>query len=502
MAPAHDLLLSKSQFLTGLRCHKYLWWLVHERDAPELRPSNMLLDRFDQGREVGKLARTYVPGGELVGTPFIPLSERVELTRRALDAGAPVLYEAALAADGVVVVVDILERRAEGFAVIEVKQNTSVEPEHLLDIALQVHVARRSGLAVRRAEVMHLNRECRFPDLSNLFTRVDVTAQVEEILPTLPEAIAAERRAIAGPLPDVPIGDHCRRPEPCPFMGRCWEPLPEHHVTTLHGIRAKKLAALQDLNVTTIPDIPDDFELSDMHARQRRAIREAQVVVEPTLRPALEAIREPLAFLDFETVSRAIPVWDGCRPWEQVPAQLSCHVRREDGRVVHREWLALGLSDPRREVAVRLIEACRDARAVLAYNASFERGCILHLASVFADLEPALVAIAERLVDLLPMVRDGVYHPAFNGSFSLKAVAPALIPEVSYDDLTIASGGEATLELARLLLTTDLLDPDERENVRRQLLDYCKRDTWCLVRLLDRLRELGGQPTFKRSHEP
>ncbi|HWP36415.1 MAG TPA: DUF2779 domain-containing protein [Gemmatimonadales bacterium] len=487
-----DYYLSKSQFLTGLRCHKYLWWLVHEPEAPELRPSDILLDRFDQGREVGERARTYVPGGELIGTPFVPLAERIELTRRALASGAPVLYEAAFEADGVRVIVDIFERTADGFTLIEVKQNTSVKPEHIPDAAIQVHVARRAGVPITRVEVMHLNDECRFPDLSNLFSRADVTTEVQNVLPGLAEAIQGQRQAVAGPLPDVPIGDHCRRPTPCPFMSRCWPRLPKYHITTLYRLHAKKLSRLQDLGVETIPSIPDDFKLTATQARQRGAIRAGRVLVEPTLGPALQRIREPLAFLDFETVARAVPVWHGCRPWQQVPAQFSCHVRREDGQTEHHEWLADGPGDPRRELATRLIEACQDVHQVLAYNASFEQDCILHLADVFPDLREQLLRIAERLGDLLPIVREGVYHPEFNGGFGLKAVAPALVPEVSYDDLVIASGGEATLELARLLLTTDELGREERQDVRRQLLEYCKRDTWCLVRLLDRLRDLVG----------
>jgi len=128
---------------------------------------------------------------------------------------------------------------------------------------------------------------------------------------------------------------------------------------------------------------------------------------------------------------------------------------------------------------------------VLAYNASFERICIEGLARVLPDLAEPLLAISARLVDLLPIVRNNVYHPEFDGSFSLKAVAPALLPDVSYEDLEIASGGDATLGLARLLLTTDVLNEEERTLLRSQLLAYCERDTWCLVGLLDRLREVA-----------
>src|SRR2546425_12965556 len=82
----------------------------------------------------------------------------------------------------------------------------------------------------------HLNPECRHPDLSNLFVREDVTPVVEGVLVGLPEELAAQRRMLAGPLPDVPIGDHCTRPHDCPFLERCWPKLPEHHVSTPYRI--------------------------------------------------------------------------------------------------------------------------------------------------------------------------------------------------------------------------------------------------------------------------
>jgi len=482
--------LSKSAVLTGLRCHKALWWRVHEPDAPELRPSDILLDRFDQGRQVGELAREHVPGGVVIGTPFISMADRIALTRREIEAGASLLYEAAFAADGAHVLVDILERAPTGFRLIEVKQGTSVKPAHLDDAAVQVYVARKAGLDVRTVELMHLNRECRYPDLSNLFVRQDITADVEALLPCLAASVPELAAVVAGVLPDVAIGEHCRKPEPCPFMERCWPLPPPHHVSTLYSLGKKMRARLDELDCATIDRIPEDFELGDVRTRQRQAIVDDRLIVAPTLAAALADLREPLAFLDFESLARAVPVWPGCAPWEQVPAQLSCHVRSADGSIAHHAWLAQGPGDPRRQIAEALVVACRDAAVVLAYNSSFERTCIEGLARMLPDLAGPLLAISARLVDLLPIVRNNVYHPDFDGSFGLKAVAPALLPELSYEDLEIASGGDATLGLARLLLTTDVLSEEERARLRAQLLAYCERDTWCLVRLLDRLREL------------
>ena len=85
--------------------------------------------------------------------------------------------------------------------------------------------------------------------------------------------------------------------------------------------------------------------------------------------------------------------------------------------------------------------------------------------------------IEKRLVDLLPVVRDHVYHPGFGGGFGLKAVLPALVAELSYDGMEIAEGDAATRALERLLLRGETLAAAERARLREALLRYCELDT-------------------------
>ena len=171
--------------------------------------------------------------------------------------------------------------------------------------------------------------------------------------------------------------------------------------------------------------------------------------------------------------------------------QFSCHVEDAAGRVTHQAWLAEGPEDPRPALAARLVTACAGARTIVAYNAPFERRCIALLGEAAPSLAAPLGSIAQRLVDLLPIVRNHVYHPDFGGSFSLKRVLPALVPEARYDELAIAGGQAASLELERLLLHGDAIAPAERTAVRRALLEYCHLDTRGLVELWARLRRLA-----------
>ncbi|HLQ23254.1 MAG TPA: hypothetical protein VK132_08600, partial [Gemmatimonadales bacterium] len=106
---AAPLRLSKSRFVAGVQCHKQLWWRVHEPDAPELVPEPALRNRFDQGAEVGRVARGYVPGGELIDLPFYQYDNKVAATRDSLRRNPPAVYEATFLADDTYAQVDILE---------------------------------------------------------------------------------------------------------------------------------------------------------------------------------------------------------------------------------------------------------------------------------------------------------------------------------------------------------------------------------------------------------
>jgi len=288
----------------------------------------------------------------------------------------------------------------------------------------------------------------------------------------------------------VAIGDHCTTPHDCPFIERCWPKLPDHHVSKLYRIERKRALELEADGYATIYDLPSDLELSVIHARQVKAVQTGRMVVEPTLARALAHFTPPLAFLDFETVSLAIPRWSGCRPWQQVPVQFSVHAEERGGGLVHHQSIAGGPEDPRPALAEAVVEACAGARKVVAYHASFERECIKRLREGAPHLAKELERIERRLVDLLPVIRRHVYHPDFAGGFSIKKTLPALVPGLSYADLKVQDGEVATVELQRLMFQGDQMQAPERAALREALLRYCERDTWAMVKLLEKLRSL------------
>jgi hypothetical protein len=110
----------------------------------------------------------------------------------------------------------------------------------------------------------------------------------------------------------------------------------------------------------------------------------------------------------------------------------------------------------------------------------FERRIIKSLSRDLPDLSLELDALLERLWDLLKVIAGNYYHPDFHGSFSIKRVLPALVPEMGYEDLAISDGREASAAYKNCL---DRDDAEERQRIHDALRQYCRQDTLAMLEL-------------------
>ncbi|MHB8762647.1 MAG: DUF2779 domain-containing protein [Coriobacteriia bacterium] len=491
--------LSKTRYLQGLQCPKLLWTSVHRPDElPETDEATRA--RFDEGHLVGDLAKALFPGGiELPWGGGVAAACRE--TREALAARKP-LFEATLgtrAAGGSLHArVDVLSPVGKGaWDLIEVKSTTGVKDVHLPDVAFQRHVAEASGVKIRRCAVLHLSSEYRHAgeiDPEQLFCRTSVTGEVRphhaEVEENAARLFRTLRRAKA---PEVEVGPHCDAPYGCPLKEGCWEFLPDRHVFRLWRGGAKAWE-LFGQGVTVLRDIPRTYALSDKQRRQLRCEKTGKPHVDRgAVREFLGGLRYPLHYLDFETFSTAVPLFDGVGPWRQVPFQFSLHVQQElGGALEHHGFLADHAgrrSDPRPEFLRRLRKVLGRKGSIVAYHASFEQDRLRECADAFPEFAGWVGDdVARRFVDLLVPFRSmDVYHPAQDGSASLKAVLPALTGR-GYDDLEIADGQAAGREFLRVGLGG--VTRVEQRRVCRHLEQYCSRDTEAMVWLVAALRQL------------
>lgn len=485
------MVLSKSRYLNGLQCPKLLWVTSNEPERlPE--PDAATQHVFDQGHLVGELAKTLFPGG--IGIPTEGFMDNVRKTRQLLDQRRP-LFEGGFLADNLFARADILNPVGESaWDIIEVKSGTSVKEVNIDDVAFQKYCYERAGLEVNRCFLMHINNQyVRKGDIDpgQLFTTEDISDQVNRVVGEVPERVGQMLEIIRRrECPVVSIGPQCNSPYPC-ALTECWEDLPEHNVFTLcYG--GKKSTQLYGDGILSINDIPLAFKLNDKQRIQRECvINDTAYLDKDGIRQFLAGLRYPRYFLDFETFGTAIPLFDGVRPYQNIPFQFSLHYQESlDGEIRHYEYLADTREDPRPGLLEYLSGLIGKGGRILAYNKSFEERVLEESAQAFPEHGVWIDGVITRLVDLIVPFRSfHYYHPRQAGSFSLKKVLPA-ITDQSYDEMAIARGDDASL--AYLRITFDDVSPEEAETVREDLLTYCEMDTGSMVRIVERLEEMSG----------
>lgn len=492
---SHPGTLSKSKLLAFLQCRKRLWLEVHR---PELRDDSGAQARFQTGHTVGDLARRlFDPEGRglFISIEEMGWEEAFRQTREWIKKGNAPIFEGVFAADGGLALADIMlpAHETDGLVwdLIEVKSSTQVKDYHLNDAAIQAALIRQEGWPMRRVLVAVLDRDFIYPgeeQYEGIFRLEDVTDEVTALEAEVWEWISNAQSTAGEPsIPPISMGGHCSDPFECPFMGFCSseEELPENPLSILPRFSIQRRESLEGDGIKELEQVPDEL-LNELQKRVKEATLQNQTYWDrEAAREALLPTDPETRFLDFETINFAVPIWAGTRPYQQIPFQFSLHTKLSDGVLGHRDFLDLSGNDPRPGLIEALIAACSESGRIYAYHVPFERRILQELASAFPEKGDALLAIADRLEDLLPVARAFYYHPSQQGSWSLKAVLPALCPELSYDQLEgVHHGGEAMEVFAKAIAPET--SSEEREKMDQQLREYCALDTLATVRIWER----------------
>jgi hypothetical protein len=495
MPKTTDPTLSKTRFTSGLQCLKLLYLGTYSRELADPVPASQQA-LFDSGTDVGALARQRFPDGLLIEAPYNAHSSAVANTARALsDVFIPAIYEAGFDFENIRIRVDILSRNNDHtFDLIEVKSSTSVKLAHIPDVAIQLHVLEGSGVPIGKTFLMHIDNTYVYEggnyDLDKLFRLEDITDQARSYLQSVPDSLTDMRESLrSDEVPAIEIGPHCSKPYRCAFYNYCHKSLPEHYIEQLPRAKPEFIGKLRSVGIQDIGNIPTDFPgLSANQQRVRDAVATGRPYVGPALAGAISQATYPLHFLDFETFNPALPAYVGTRPYQVIPFQWSLHVQDSSGDLSNSYFLHDGGDDPREAFTRNLLDALGPHGTILVYS-SYEQTIIEQLADLFPQYEELLLALPGRFLDLLALVRAHFYHPDFHGSYSIKAVLPALDPDLTYRDLEIQDGSLASIYFARMIAPDT--QAHERERLRNALLRYCERDTFAMVRVLAALRSMS-----------
>ena len=444
-------MISKSSFIRGMQCHKSLWLHLNDpEDRDETSESQQQI--FETGYMVGFLAQQLFPGGvDASRDEHEKVQEAVAYTAALIDNGQSVIYEAAFSDGETLCYMDILVKESDGWAAYEVKASTQVKEYQINDVAFQYYVITRAGLPLKRVSLVHINNQyVRHGelDLQQLFT---IELMITRILPMQKDIpvklLLLQEMLKAGVMPDVTMGSQCNKPFPCDFLEFC-----------------RQSCVVEEGEGEARKANRDQYALDDF----------------------LDDLEYPLYYMDFETIQFAVPRYDESRPYQQIPFQYSLHVQQiKDGPVEHYEFLGIPPADPRPEFIQSLLARIGEIGSIIVWNQAFENTRLREIARDFPEYAAGIDCLLARVADLMvPFRRKHLYTPDMNDSYSLKAVLPALVTDLSYSDLEIQEGGTASIIYESLYQEND---PEQVRLNRENLLAYCKMDTLSLVRILGML---------------
>ncbi|GAM09346.1 hypothetical protein OR1_01621 [Geobacter sp. OR-1] len=484
--------LSKSLYVKGLQCHKSLW--LH-KNKPELKDKVSVTQQatFSTGTDVGILAQQLFPGGVLVPFEELSYEDQISMTEEAIASGKRTIYEATFRFDGIFMKADILHRGKRGWELYEVKSSTGVKDVYMDDLAIQYYVITGSGLKLNRSSLVHINNKYVRNgeiDVNELFAVADLTTDIMSMQKDVAANLKAMKKMLAGKMPDIDIGPHCSDPYECAFSGHCWQHIPKHSVFDFADIGKPDPFPLYQQGIILMKDVSRE-ELGWRQKLQLDAMKMKKVIVEEEkVKTFLDDLWYPLCFLDFETTYMTpVPLFEGTSPNKQVPFQYSLHVVDKQGKKPrHFEFLAEPGKDPRKDFLNSLLENLPADGCIVAWNQNFEISRLKELGAQFPRKQKKIAALIEHFRDLMtPFKKKDIYHRDFDGSYSIKAVLPALIPDLSYKGMPVSNGEEASIAWLSLWGETDKRKVQE---TRQQLLDYCCLDTLAMVKILEVMRNL------------
>jgi|TARA_B100002003_G_scaffold214517_1_gene212809 hypothetical protein len=473
--------LSKSKYIAGLQCHKRLWLEIHKPELASPPPPGQQRI-FDQGTKVGEMATEEFPDGVLIEADYLNIPDAIKQTKEALNNSVDVIFEGCFVHENVLVRPDIILRNDLGsWNMIEVKSSTSVKEENIHDVAVQSWVLQGCGLEMKRVFLKHINRECVYPYLSNLFKTDDITEQVKRVLPTILNKLSEYKSILNNSVPEVSIGEHCSNPYGCQFVDYCWKDVPEHSIFTIPRLRWTVKERLLEENIIDINNLPSNFSLNDNQLNYLKSLEIKKPIIDWNgIAGELDKLIYPLHFLDFETDGSAVPRFEGIHPYEQFPFQYSCHVMDKNGSLEHYEYLHESDTDPRQPLTEPLTKVIGESGSVIAYNAGFEKGIMSKLAQWCPEYTEQLQSIMNRLWDQLDIFRKYYTDYRFKGSNSLKKVLPVIIPSMNYEDLAVSDGTEAQITWNEMI---QLSDGDDKSKFINELKEYCGQDTLAMVKI-------------------
>lgn len=504
--------MNKNNYLNLLSCHKKYWLMKNQKETLTIEDENYFIMQYQYKQMFNSYKKLFVDAKEI----DISNLEIAELeTKELLKQGHNTIFNAVFKEkeSNDFVVVDCLFNNGKTLEISQIHLAKSIELRIFLDSAgsydedllqelaflnrtVDQFIADNSelGLSHSTTHIITLNsnytREGEL-DLLKLFVKYSMDSVIKtdemkkKIDNDINEIIKVDQHHSA---PHVMIGNFCKKPYDCPFRSQCWKNVESNSIHFLPRITEKKRTDLLSAGFETVEQITDFSLLTDNQKTLVKNIQLNKIVKNPMkMMMFFNRMQYPLYFLDFEAMIPSVPLYDKTKPFDIIPTQYSLHIQDRNNVLTHTEYIHKMPTDPRLQIALNLIEDLGDKGSIIVYNKTFESSVITNLTNLFPDLAVDLAKLQNRLVDLMAPFKDGDYfHPKMYFSYSLKAVLPALVPELSYKSLDIQNGAQAMQVYFDLL---EEKDSNKKQIMLKNLAEYCKMDTLAMVKILEVIKK-------------
>lgn len=520
--------LSKTNFILYKECPNNVWVKQHKpEEYAKFEVSDFEKSLAIMGNEVEALARGMFPSGYLVERRSVGAQE---LTQKLIAKRTPVIFQAVFVTDKYLAATDVLKWNdsVQKYDIYEIKMSVTEEDDekddgkpkrvnkkrelqYEYDLAFQTNVVEACGVQLNGKYLVRLNRayvrdgELDFTP-NQLFIIEDKTEAIDRLKPTAAKEME-QAQAYLSSVKNPP--DPC----PCYYKGRSSHctafsyinpSVPAYSVHDLNRIGNSKryLKELLDEGILEIGNVPIDDRLKPKESKNNEKPSKPrklnQILVHKSQKPLidiesikaeLDSLTFPLYFLDYETYPTAIPPYSGYHPYQQIVFQYSLHVlQKKNSEPVHFDCLITN-GEPSERIAKSLREHLGDTGTIVSWFKRFENSRNRELANLLPNYKDFFLGIITRTYDLMDIVEEQYYvHPGFEGRASIKKVLPALASHLSYKTLGVQSGTEA-IEAYRQITKGELLGEMAKEK-ERQMLEYCKLDTYAMYAIWKYLTDI------------
>lgn len=482
------LQLTKTNFIQYLNCPESLWLLKNKpNEYPKGEFSLFLEKLIKEGYEVEEYAKLLFPNGI-----NLPENSTPQFTQQQLASSNKVFFQPSfLTKEDIFARIDVLEKLFDGsFHIYEIKSDSSIKKGKLEDACFQKYVLQECGYSVSKISIIHLNKDyVRQGEINpnELLEIVEVTEQLNSIYSTIVNVINAASNFITKAVINE---DECScryktRRNHCDSFKYFNKDVPEYSIYEIGRISAKKICLLVNNNQLSILDIPLGFELSANQQLQVESVRQELVLInKPGIEKTLASLKFPLHFVDYETFPTAIPKLDNMSPHNHLVFQVSIHTMQENGDLTHFEWLGDKLEQPI-EMLKQMQYFTGFTGTFISWNAPFEVGRNKDMLAWIPEFTEYLNYMNSHMFDLETVFKGDYVDYRFGGRTSIKKVLPVLYPDFSYSDLEVQDGTMALDTWGRMV--SDPNFKEDKNKVRENLLEYCKLDTFAMVKIYEKL---------------